>query len=52
MSRILTRSIVQQGSNLNQNESVDDAMMFEDEDVYMSSEDENEVYLQLTEEEI
>ena len=52
MSRILTRSILQQGSNLNQSPIVTDAMMLEDEDVYMTSEDEAEVYLKLVEEEI
>ena len=40
------------GSNLNQSPIVTDAMMLEDEDVYMTSEDEAEVYLKLVEEEI
>lgn len=47
MSRLLTIGVIQ-GSGLNLN--ITDAMMEEDGDYYMASEDEADVYLQLVEE--
>lgn len=48
MSRLLTIGVIQ-GAGLNQS-NITDAMMEEDVDYYMASEDEADVYLQLVEE--